>query len=82
MLWQRRFLNYMTLLQYTDRNPTMGDVLKAKDGMEGTDWDYLIRRKKQLTSIPLPDMYSKEDWDELSRLTAANYKPRKTIYYS
>ena len=51
-----------------ERNPTMGDVLKAKDGMEGTDWDYLIRRKKQLTSIPLPDMYSKEDWDELSRL--------------
>ena len=51
-----------------ERNPTMGDVLKAKDGMEGTDWDYLIRRKKQLTSIPLPNMYSKEDWDELSRL--------------
>ena len=51
-----------------ERNPTMGDVLKAKDGVEGTDWDYLIRRKKQLTSIPLPNMYSKEDWDELSEL--------------
>jgi hypothetical protein len=48
-----------------ERNPTMGDVLKAKDG---TDWEYRIKRKKQLTSIPLPDMYSKEDWDELSRL--------------
>jgi hypothetical protein len=51
-----------------ERNPTMGDVLKAKDGLEGTDWEYRIKRKKQLTSIPLPDMYSKEDWDELSRL--------------
>ena len=27
-----------------ERNPTMGDVLKAKDGMEGTDWEYRIKR--------------------------------------
>jgi len=27
-----------------------------------------IGRKKQLTSIPLPDMYSKDDWDKLSNL--------------
>jgi hypothetical protein len=55
----------MTLLQYTRE---ILHVLKAKDGTEGTDWEYRIKRKKQLTLIPLPDMYSKEDWDELRYL--------------
>jgi hypothetical protein len=46
----------------------MGDVLKAKDGMEGSDWEYRTHLKKKITSIPLPDMYSKENWGKLSKL--------------
>jgi hypothetical protein len=48
--------------------PTMGDVLKAKEGTEGQDWTYMKRRGNQLTNIPLPKLFSELQWDRLKAL--------------
>jgi len=63
---------------------TIGDVLEAKDGIEGEDWDFRkvkkthyqtdddgfivqIRKGQPLKSIKLPDLYTPNEWDKISK---------------
>ena len=64
---------------------TIGDVLEAKDGIEGEDWDFRkakknhyqtdddgfttveIRKGQPLKSIKLPDLYTPDEWDKISK---------------
>ena len=63
---------------------TIGDVLEAKDGMEGEDWDFRkakkthyqtdddgyivqIHKGQPLKSIKLPDLYTTDEWDKISK---------------
>jgi hypothetical protein len=49
--------------------PTMGDLLAAKEGPEGDTWDYRRNRRGQLmTTISLPSLFSKSQWDLLNSL--------------
>ena len=59
-------LNYDFNTEYS--TPTMGDVLKAKDGVEGRDWGYALKWGKKVCNVPLPDLYSTEEWNELKSL--------------
>ena len=54
------------------RKPTMGDLLAAK---EGETWDYRKnRRGQQLTTTPLPSLFSQSEWDILKDLNADTTK--------
>jgi hypothetical protein len=63
---------------------TIGDVLEAKDGVEGEDWDVRkakktqnqidddgfvvqIRKGQPLTKVKLPDVYTADEWDKISK---------------
>jgi hypothetical protein len=63
---------------------TIGDVLEAKDGVEGEDWDIRravkthyqtdddgftveIRKGQALTNNKLPDLYTPDEWDKISK---------------
>ena len=48
--------------------PTMGDVLKAKDGKESVTWDYRKKRGQKFTSTPLQDLFTQEVWSDLEDL--------------
>ena len=55
--------------------PTMGDLLAAKEGQEGDTWDYRKNRRGQLmTTIPLPSLFSKSEWDLLKSLNGDTTK--------
>jgi hypothetical protein len=64
---------------------TIGDVLVAKDGSEGTDWNFrravkthqrieddgytaVIRQGQPLTDTKLPDVYTIDEWNKISKL--------------
>ncbi len=64
---------------------TIGDVLEAKDGIEGEDWDFRKAKKthyqtdddgfvfeigkgQPLKSIKLPELYTPDEWDKISKL--------------
>jgi hypothetical protein len=59
------------------RNPTIGDVLAAKDGQVGRPkrkisrrkwWDYRVVNGIPRTSVPLPSLLTREKWDVLRYL--------------
>ena len=52
------------------RKPTMGDVLAAKDGQEDGAWAYRKDYGEQLTTTPLPSLFSQTEWDILKSLNA------------
>jgi hypothetical protein len=73
---------------------TIGDVLEAKDGVEGEDWDVRkakktqnqidddgfvvqIRKGQPLTKVKLPDLYTADEWDKISKF---NKKTTTRIY--
>jgi hypothetical protein len=64
--------------------PTIGDVLQAKNGLEGKDWKFRrainthyqtddegftveIRKGQPLRSNKLPDLYTPDEWDKISK---------------
>ena len=51
-------------------NPTMGDLLAAKDGREGDTWEYRTYKRQKLATKPLPDVFSMAEWEILSTLNA------------
>jgi hypothetical protein len=64
------------------KNPTMGDLLAAKDGQLGQPsvqtkvawWDYRKNGGQQLTTTPLPSLFSQSEWDILKSLNADTTK--------
>ena len=52
------------------RMPTMGDLLAAKDGQEGVTWHYRKIGEEQLTTTPLPSLFSMAEWNILKTLHA------------
>ena len=73
---------------------TIGDVLEAKDGVEGEDWDVRkakkthyqtdddgftveIRKGQPLTNDRLPDLYTPDEWDKISKF---NKKTTKRVH--
>jgi hypothetical protein len=68
---------YEYSFQTNYKKPTMGDVLAAKDGQFGNPenaapgirwWDYRKLNSTQITTIPLPNRLSVEQWDLLKAL--------------
>ena len=74
--------------------PTIGDVLAAKDGAEGEDWDIRkakrthqqtdedgftveIRKGQPLAKDRLPDLYTVDEWDKISKF---NKKTTKRVH--
>ncbi|KAJ2991735.1 hypothetical protein HDV02_003508 [Globomyces sp. JEL0801] len=64
------------------KKPTMGDLLAAKDGQFGQPtvptklawWDYRKNGRQQLTTTPLPSLFSQSEWDILKALNADTTK--------
>jgi hypothetical protein len=64
------------------KKPTMGDLLAAKDGQFGQPsvptklawWDYRKNGGQQLTTTPLPSLFSQSEWDILKALNADTTK--------
>jgi hypothetical protein len=64
------------------KKPTMGDLLAAKDGQLGQPsvptklawWDYRKNGGQQLTTTPLPSLFSQSEWDILKALNADTTK--------
>jgi hypothetical protein len=64
------------------KKPTMGDLLAAKDGQLGQPsvptelawWDYRKNGGQQLTTTPLPSLFSQSKWDILKALNADTTK--------
>ena len=64
------------------KKPTMGDLLAAKDGQLGQPsvptklawWDYRKNGGQQLTTTPLPSLFSQSEWDILEALNADTTK--------
>lgn len=52
------------------RKPTMDDLLAAKIGPKGDTWDYRKCGHAQLTTVPLPSLFSQSEWDILKSLNA------------
>ena len=60
----------------------MGDLLAAKDGQLGQPsvptklawWDYRKNGGQQLTTTPLPSLFSQSEWDILKALNAETTK--------
>jgi len=74
--------------------PTIGDVLAAKDGVEGEDWKFRravkthhqtdedgftveIRKGQPLAKDKLPDIYTSDEWDKISKF---NKKTTKRVH--
>ncbi|KAJ2995502.1 hypothetical protein HDV02_000674, partial [Globomyces sp. JEL0801] len=73
---------------------TIGDILEAKDGVEGEDWKFRravkthyqtdddgftveIRKGQPLTNNHLPDLYTPDEWDKISKF---NKKTTKRVH--
>jgi hypothetical protein len=64
------------------KKPTMGDLLAAKDGQLGQPsvqtklawWDYRKNGGQQLTTTPLPSLFSQSEWDILKAMNADTTK--------
>ncbi|KAH6571513.1 hypothetical protein BASA61_002661 [Batrachochytrium salamandrivorans] len=64
------------------KKPTMGDLLAAKDGQLGQPsvptkvawWDYRKNGGQQLTTTPLPSLFSQSEWGILKSLNADTTK--------
>ena len=64
------------------KKPTMGDLLAAKDGQLGQPsvstklawWDYRKNGGRQLTTTPLPSLFSQSEWEILKALNADTTK--------
>eukprot|EP00842_Homolaphlyctis_polyrhiza_P003513 jgi/Hompol1/4162/HPOL_006953-RA len=66
------FVNYNFKTVYW--KPTMGDLLAAKDGQEGAAWDYRMNFGQKRIAIPLPSLFTKEEWDILQSLNTDTTK--------
>ena len=57
------------------RKPTKRELLAAEEGQEGETWDYRKNRRGQhLTTLPLPSLFSRSQWDLLESLNVDTTK--------
>ena len=70
-LAQKLFALYDFQIAYK-KHPTMGDVLRAKDGQQGQNgsWEFRMNRGKQLTEVTLPTVFTAAEWNLLSSLNS------------
>ena len=61
----------------TYKKATMGDLISAKKGSEGVEWEYRKDFGKQLTTVPLPSVFTDEQWIILEQL---NHKTNNRIH--